>query len=66
MKCTDCPYYWADIEEYMGDDGKMHARTIGREYCHYAYNDGYAPCEAEEYYEDVDYSPEYEYEEDYE
>ena len=35
IKCADCPYYWADA------DGEI-------PYCHYQYNDGYAPCEIEE------------------
>lgn len=35
MKCKDCPYYWQDNdEEHM--------------YCHYHYDDGYAPCEVDE------------------
>lgn len=58
MKCKDCPYYWADTEEYVGDDGQVHLRTVGREHCQYGYNDGYAPCEV------VD-EPEYDYTEDY-
>lgn len=55
MKCTDCVYYWADIEEYVGEDGNTHARTVGNEYCHYAYNDGYAPCEVEDSEPDTPY-----------
>jgi hypothetical protein len=39
MKCADCPYYW--IEE--GDD---------LSHCHYRWNDGYAPCEVEDSYEE--------------
>lgn len=58
MKCKDCPYYWADTEEYVGDDGQVHLRTVGREYCHYNYNDGNAPCEVSD-------EPEYDYMEDY-
>lgn len=59
MKCVDCPYWWADIEEYVGEDGKTHVRTVGYEHCHYRYNDGYAPCEVEETdYETEDY-PDY-------
>lgn len=42
MKCKDCPYYWADV------DDKGH--PIGGEYCHYEYDDGYAPCEVEDEY----------------
>jgi hypothetical protein len=33
MRCKDCPYWWIDDEE---------------PYCHYQYNDGYAPCEVDE------------------
>lgn len=35
MKCVDCPYHWKD-------DGDKFA------HCHYAYDDGYAPCEVDE------------------
>ena len=35
IKCKDCPYYWADM------DGEI-------AYCHYQYNDGYAPCEIDD------------------
>ena len=35
IKCKDCPYYWADAENEIA-------------YCHYAYNDGYAPCEIDD------------------
>lgn len=59
MKCTECPYYWADAVERIGEDGKTHLEVVGREYCHYGYNDGYAPCEV------VD-EPTYDYTEDYE
>lgn len=48
MKCKDCVYYFADIREYLGSDGEWHAYEASREYCHYAYNDGYAPCEVED------------------
>lgn len=58
MKCTDCPYYFADIEEYIGEDGQPHLREAGREYCHYQYNDNDAPCEREEYYEEEEYHDE--------
>lgn len=40
IKCKDCPYFWADCD----DNGK----PIENPHCHYQYNDGYAPCEAEE------------------
>ena len=39
MKCIDCPYFWKD------DDNEI-------AYCHYQYNDGYAPCEVEDAYEE--------------
>ena len=35
IKCVDCPYYWVDA------DGEI-------AYCHYQYDDGYAPCEIED------------------
>lgn len=41
MKCVDCPYCWKG--EY--DDFPR---------CHYDYNDGYAPCELEDSYDDYD------------
>lgn len=40
MKCADCPYFWADTDE--------EGRPIDRPYCHYQWNDGYAPCEIED------------------
>ena len=40
IKCTDCPYFWSDLDK----DGK----PITRPHCHYQYNDGYAPCEVED------------------
>lgn len=36
MKCKDCCYFWQD----KGEDYP---------WCHYVWNDGYAPCEVEEY-----------------
>lgn len=39
MKCSDCPYYWEDENE-------------DRPHCHYSYNDGYAPCEQEDVYDE--------------
>lgn len=41
MKCTDCPYYWKEENEEFAD-------------CHYRWNDGYAPCEVEDRYEEPD------------
>lgn len=35
IKCIDCPYYWWDE---LGEPS----------YCHYQYDDGYAPCEIED------------------
>ena len=41
MKCADCPYYWKEENEDYPD-------------CHYRWNDGYAPCEVEEIYNEPD------------
>lgn len=62
MKCENCPYYWADTQEYLGSDGELHVCEIGRKYCHYRYNDGYAPCEVvdEPTYDYDEYSEDYE------
>ena len=38
--CSDCCYCWADVD----DEG----RPVSREYCHYPYDDGYAPCEIDD------------------
>lgn len=46
MKCTDCAYYWSDCD----DNGE----PIDNPYCHYQYNDGYAPCEVDDDYETED------------
>ena len=46
MKCKDCAYFWSDCD----DNGN----PIGNPYCHYQWNDGYAPCETEDEYETVD------------
>lgn len=35
MKCMDCPYFWMDEDE-------------DRAYCHYHWEDGYAPCEVDD------------------
>jgi hypothetical protein len=40
IKCTDCPYYWADCN----DKGE----PIDRPSCHYQWDDGYAPCEIDD------------------
>lgn len=40
MKCTDCAYYWCECDE--------NGKPIDHPFCHYQYNDGYAPCEVEE------------------
>ena len=39
LKFKDCPYYWADNDPTTVAD---------LPYCHYQYNDGYAPCEIED------------------
>lgn len=36
IHCADCPYYYNDL-----DDGEIC-------YCHYTWDDGYAPCEVED------------------
>lgn len=33
MECKNCPYYWRDNA------------NGGNPYCHYRWDDGYAPCE---------------------
>lgn len=45
MKCKDCVYYYADI---VLDDETDEFTEIGDAYCHYGYNDGYAPCECDD------------------
>ena len=35
IKCANCSYYWADFDDEIP-------------YCHYQYDDGYAPCEIED------------------
>lgn len=40
MKCKDCAYYYAEI----GPDGQ----PLTLNFCHYRWNDGYAPCEIDE------------------
>lgn len=39
MKCKDCPYFWSDCDEK--------GNPIDRPYCHYQWDDGYAPCEVD-------------------
>lgn len=39
MKCTDCPYHWKEEHEDYPC-------------CHYGWNDGYAPCEVEDSYDE--------------
>lgn len=41
MRCKDCPYGWLD------DNGIW--------VCGYRWNDDYAPCVADDYYEEPDY-----------
>ena len=43
MSCNDCPYFWADCDD--------RGRPIGNAHCHYAHNDGYAPCEIDDDYD---------------
>ena len=40
MKCKDCLYYYADVDE--------EGSPTSCEYCHYVLDDGYAPCEVDE------------------
>ena len=50
MKCSDCSYWYADVDE---NDGT----PVTCDYCHYDYDDGYAPCEEEydsRYFDDED------------
>lgn len=49
MKCTDnCGYYYCDTDEY--------GNALGFPYCHYPYDDDYAPCsyDDDDYIEDAD------------
>ena len=41
MKCTDCPYWYAAVDEHTGE-------PINNPRRHYYWNDGYAPCETED------------------
>ena len=41
MKCKDCAYYWAECDD--------RGNSVDRPYCHYQWNDGYAPCEIDDY-----------------
>ena len=47
MKCKDCPYYWADCN----DQGS----PIENPHCHYRWDDGYAPCEVDDYESEDEY-----------
>lgn len=40
MKCKDCLYCYADVDE--------EGNPTGYEYCHYFNDDGYAPCEVDD------------------
>lgn len=40
MKCKDCPYWYPDCGEY--------AKPCTDSYCHYPYDDEYAPCKQNE------------------
>ena len=45
MSCNNCGYHYADCDSS--------GIPTGNAYCHYYYNDGYAPCEVDdEYIED--------------
>ena len=46
-KCTNCGYYWADLDE----DGA----PLSFEYCHFEGPDGWAPCEQDDYEEPEPY-----------
>lgn len=40
MKCKNCCYWWAEVD--------MDGKPISQEFCHYSWDDGYAPCEIDE------------------
>ena len=40
MKCKDCLYCYADVDE--------EGRPTSPEYCHYVLDDGCAPCEVDD------------------
>ena len=44
MKCTDCAYCWADLDE--------EGRPVSYRYCHFDGPDGWAPCEIVENWDD--------------
>ena len=46
MKCKECCYFWSDCDK--------NGKPIGHPYCHYQYDDGYAPCEVDDDYETED------------
>lgn len=48
MKCTNCGYWYADVDERSGV-------PVSDPYCHYPYDDDYAPCSADDYYEEPEY-----------
>lgn len=48
MKCQDCCYYYEDVQSRTGI-------PLTRKYCHYHHNDGYAPCEVEETYDEPEH-----------
>lgn len=51
MKCPDCPYWYADVDTKDGV-------PVSDPYCHYSYDDGYAPCEEE--FDDIHSTDNYE------
>lgn len=50
MICHNCSYWYADVDEKDGV-------PVSDPYCHYPYDDGYAPCEQE--FDDIHSSDDY-------
>ena len=46
MKCADCGYWYADVDTETG-------KPVSEPYCHYPYDDGYAPCSYDDAREEV-------------
>ena len=44
MRCENCGYHYCDTDEQ--------GNIIGFPYCHYPYDDGYAPCEVDDDYDE--------------
>lgn len=48
MKCKDCAYWYADVDEKTG-------KPVSHPRCQYPYDDDYAPCS----YDENDSEPDY-------